>query len=62
MWATFFIHVLHELSATVPGSRTPVSACHAFPDSGLESWEGGRSLGRGSEGEGLIGSLKDTAT
>lgn len=59
MWDASFIYVLHEPSATVPGSCIPVSACHAFPGSGVESW---CSLGRGSEGEGLIGSLKDAAT
>lgn len=59
MWGTSFIHVLHEPSATIPGSCTLVSACRAFPGSGVESW---CSLGRGSEGEGLIESLKDAAT
>lgn len=59
MWGTSFIHVLHEPSATVLGSRACVSACHAFPDSGVESW---CSLGRGSGCERLIGSLKDAAT
>lgn len=62
MWGTFFICVLHEPSAAVPGICTPVSACRAFPDSRAESWEGRRSLGRGSEGEGSISSLKDDAT